>query len=412
MVNGKNILLGITGGIAAYKSADLVRRLAAKGAHVHVVMTRHAGEFITPLTFQTLSRNRVISDLFDPFPGGEVAHIVLAEKADVFLIAPATANVIAKLAHGIADDMLTTTALAVQSPILVAPAMNTRMWENPVVQDNVSRLQKKGVHLIAPESGSLACGYEGKGRMAEIDVILDEVFDVLTPKDLAQETVLVTAGPTREFFDPVRCITNRSSGKMGYAMARVARRRGAQVILVSGPTELPPVRNVRLFSVESAREMRKVVMDNFKKASIIIKAAAVSDYRPGRTVREKMKKSKAALSVELEKNPDILYELGRIKRQRCLIGFAAETSNVISSAKAKLDRKNLDLIVANDVKQPGIGFGADYNEVKLIDRGGKVEALPRMEKEELASRILDRAIEIKKGLRSQGSTKGSSPGGR
>ena len=396
MLKERNIVLGVTGGIAAYKAAELVRELVRAGTKVHVVMTQSAQAFITPLTFQTLSGNPVITELFSLIEESEIGHIALADKAEVLVIAPATANMIGKIAGGIADDMLTTIVMATKAPVLLAPAMNVHMWENSGCQENIQKLRSRGFHFIDPESGELACGYEGKGRLAEVSAIVEEIRAILSPQDFARETVLITAGPTEESIDPVRFITNRSSGKMGFAMAHAALRRGAEVILISGPTALPPPPKVKFIGVRSTAQMREAVLTNLKNASILLMAAAVSDYRPRQMAAGKIKKSEAEMVLTLERNPDILSEAGRQKDHRILVGFAAETENLLRNARSKLKEKNLDLIVANDVTLPGAGFEVDTNIVKFLDRSRKVEELPLMTKEELADRILDRVAQLKK----------------
>jgi phosphopantothenoylcysteine decarboxylase / phosphopantothenate---cysteine ligase len=396
MLADKKIVLGVTGGIAAYKAAELIRELVRAGARVYVIMTRSAREFVTPLTFQTLSGNPVSTELFSLIEESEIGHISLADRADILVIAPATANIIGKIAGGIADDMLSTVVLATKAPVLLAPAMNVHMWENPTCRENIQKLRARGYRFIDPEAGELACGYEGKGRLAEVSAITEEIRSLLAPKDLAAETVLVTAGPTEEDLDPVRFLSNHSSGKMGYALARAARRRGAEAILVSGPTSLTAPAGVRTVRVRSALEMREAVFQNFTKASILIMAAAVSDYRPRQKAGQKMKKDSVPAVLELERNPDILWEAGRIKENRILVGFAAETQNLLKNAKEKLAKKNLDLIVANDVSLPGAGFQVDTNIVRLIPRSGKAEKLPLLSKDDLADRILERILVLKK----------------
>ena len=390
MLKDKTVVLGITGGIAAYKAAELTRLLIKAGADVHVIMTKGAAEFITPLTLQTLSKNPVHTDLFSLTQEAEVGHISLADRADIFVIAPATANLIGKISHGIADDLLSTTTMATKAPVLLAPAMNCNMYENPIVQENMSKLRGHGYHFIDSETGELACGYEGKGRMAEPSDILEEIETILSPKDLKSERVLITAGPTFEAIDPVRFIGNRSSGKMGYALAKSALRRGAQVTLISGPSSHKPPRGSRFIGIESAEEMKRVVTANLKDATIVIMSAAVADYKPAKAASEKIKKGKGGLSLELERTPDILSEVGKRKGKRLVIGFAAETENLVANATNKLKEKNLDLIVANNVKEPGAGFGVDTNIVTIIDRNGTIEELPQMTKEEVAGFVLDR----------------------
>ena len=395
-LKGRKMVLGVTGGIAAYKAAELVRELVKEEAEVHVVMTRSGQAFITPLSFQTLSGNPVTTELFNLIAESEIGHIALADRADLLAIAPATANIIGKIAAGIADDMLTTIVLATQAPVLMAPAMNVHMWENKIFQENIQKLRSHGFHFIDPDAGELACGYEGKGRLAEIPAIVEEIRSLLSPKDFSGDGVLVTAGPTEEPMDPVRFLSNRSSGKMGFALARAARRRGAEVILISGPTSLAVPPQVKHIPVRSAVQMRKAVMGHFGSASVLIMAAAVSDYRPKQRALGKIKKSAPEAVVELELNPDILAEAGSHKKSQILVGFAAETENLLASSREKLKQKNLDLIVANDVTLPGAGFGVDTNIVKIIDREGKVEELPLMAKEDLAGRILDRIALLKK----------------
>ncbi len=396
MLKGRKIVLGVTGGIAAYKAAELVRELVKAQAEVHVVMTRNAQAFITPLTFQTLSGNPVTTELFNLIAESEIGHIALADRAEVLVIAPATANIIGKIAAGIADDMLTTIVMATQAPVLLAPAMNVHMWENPICQENIQSLRSRGYHFIDPEAGELACGYEGIGRLAEIPVIVEEIRALLSPKDFSGEKILVTAGPTEEPIDPVRFLSNHSSGKMGFALARAARRRGAEVTLISGPTALPVPPQMRYIAVRSAAQMREAVLNHLESASILIMAAAVSDYRPKQKAPEKIKKFKLETVLELELNPDILAEAGKKKNSRIMVGFAAETENLLQNTREKLEKKNLDLIVANDVTLPGAGFKVDTNIVKIMDRSGKVEELPLMTKEDLADRILDRIALLKK----------------
>ncbi|PKN05713.1 MAG: bifunctional phosphopantothenoylcysteine decarboxylase/phosphopantothenate--cysteine ligase CoaBC [Deltaproteobacteria bacterium HGW-Deltaproteobacteria-9] len=394
MLKGKHILLGVTGGIAAYKSAELIRLFIKTGCSVKVIMTRHATEFITPLTLQTLSGNPVFMDMFSLIRDHDIAHIALAEEADVLVIAPATANIIGKMAAGLADDLLTTVALATKAPVLICPAMNTNMYENAVVRENMRKLASRGCRIMAAGEGELACKTEGSGRLPDIQDILDEVQILLTEKDLAGKRILVTAGPTREPFDPVRFITNYSSGKMGYALAIVARRRGAAVTLISGPTVLPVPSGVDFIPVSSALEMREAVMQHLKTADMVIKSAAVADFRPSTRADDKIKKKSGPLTLTLERNPDILAEIGKKKEGRILIGFAMESEDLVENAKAKLIKKNLDLIVANDVKQSGAGFQTDTNIVKILDRAGGIEELPLMDKMEVAARILDRAKQL------------------
>lgn len=394
-LNGKVILLGVTGGIAAYKAVDIASRLVKLGAEVNVIMTKNATLLVQPLTFRYISRNPVFIDMFSEPENWKPEHISLADKADMLVVAPATANIIGKLAHGIADDMLSTTAIAVRCPILIAPAMNCHMYDNPILQVNIGVLKDHGFEFIEPDYGLLACGYEGKGRLAEPEKIVDRIQHILTlPKDLVGKTVLVTAGPTREALDPVRFISNRSSGKMGYAIAESALKRGAEVILVSGPTSLNPPQNVNLIKVESAIQMRDEVIAYASKADIIIMSAAVSDYRPKEISQQKIKRGQTSMTIVLEENPDILAELGRNKNpDQILIGFSMETENLIENSKKKLEKKKADLIVANDVSKEGAGFGTDTNIVTLIDSNGQINELPLMSKCDVANAILDKAIE-------------------
>jgi phosphopantothenoylcysteine decarboxylase/phosphopantothenate--cysteine ligase len=387
----KTILLGVTGGIAAYKAVEVVSRLVKLGATVNVIMTRNATMLVQPLTFRYISRNPVAVDTFDEPESWEPQHISLADTADLFVIAPATANIIGKLAHGIADDMLSTTALAVRCPILIAPAMNCQMYDNPILQENISILQKRGFEFIEPEYGLLACGYEGKGRLADPEKIVERIQQILNvPRDLEGRTVLVTAGPTREALDPVRFISNRSSGKMGYAIAEAASRRGADVTLISGPTTLTPPENVKLVNVESAIQMRDEVISCASQSQIIIMSAAVSDYRPKDFSTQKIKRGENTITIVLEENPDILAELGRNKRDgQILVGFSMETENLIENSRKKLEKKNADFIVANDVSKEGAGFGTDTNMVTIISSSGQIKELPLMSKYDVANAILD-----------------------
>lgn len=408
MLSGKIIVLGITGGIAAYKAAEIVRLLVKDGALVRVIMTRNAQEFITPLTLQTLSGNPVSTETFSLTQESEIGHIRLADSADLIVIAPATANVIAKLAHGQADDLLTTVLLATTAPILIAPAMNVHMYAHPIVQENMRKLTGLGYGFVEPAEGFLACGYEGKGRLADPEDIVEEVRATLTKKDMRGESVIVTAGPNAEPIDPVRFITNRSTGKMGFAMARVAWRRGAAVTLVSGPTALTPPRGVRFCAVRTAREMRQAVLERYSQATMVVSAAAVADYRPTHVAPQKLKKGDGNFAIELTRNPDILAELSRQKGDRILVGFATETEDVLQNAARKLRGKNLDMIVANDVTQEGAGFAHDTNIVTLIDRSEKIETLPLMSKDEVAHTVYDRLLALKAiGVRDQGAGAGT-----
>ncbi|HQH83091.1 MAG: Coenzyme A biosynthesis bifunctional protein CoaBC [Syntrophorhabdus sp. PtaB.Bin027] len=393
MLKNKEIIVGITGGIAAYKTAELVRELSKRGANVHVVMTKNAMAFVTPLTFQTLSGNPVVHEMFELFAGSKIGHIALSDIADQMVIAPATANIIGKIANGIADDFLTTMVMATTVPILFVPSMNTKMWGSPMVEANIMKLKEAGYEVMEPESGDLACGTSGKGRMPRIEDVLEKMEDIFTEKDLINERVLVTAGPTTEYIDPVRCITNKSSGKMGYSIAKIAKRRGADVILITGKTYVaPPRTDMRIIEVETACEMRDAVMEHHRYCSIIIKAAAVADFKCKNETCQKMKKGDDNIVLlELEKNPDIIGELGKIKEQRILIGFAAETQNLFDHAAEKLKKKNLDIIVANDVSRSDIGFGSDSNEVTIIEATGGAKHVPMLSKDEIAHIILDAA---------------------
>ena len=396
---GRKILLGVTGGIAAYKAVEIASRLRKKGAEVHVVMTKEAAHFVTPLTFREITGQPVSLDMWEAPAHWNVEHIALARLADLVLIAPATANIIAKAAAGIADDMLTTTLLAVTSLIFFAPAMNSAMYENPVTQENMAKLQARGWHKIEPASGYLACGASGVGRLPEPQDIVRELEEAgARGKTLSGKKVLVTAGGTLEAIDPVRFIGNRSSGKMGYAIAQEAARRGADVVLVAGGTvALADPDGVRVLRTESALAMRDAVLQEAEDAAIVIKAAAVADYRPKVRQEQKIKKNDAELTLVLEKNPDILLELGgRKKEKQILVGFAAETQNLLDYAKAKLQKKNLDLIVANDVTCPDAGFNTETNLVKIVARDGSVEEVPLMSKQKVAEVLLDRIESLQK----------------
>jgi phosphopantothenoylcysteine decarboxylase/phosphopantothenate--cysteine ligase len=390
MLKGKKIVLGITGGIAAYKAAELTRALIKEGAQVRVIMTKNAAEFISPLTLQTLSNNIVYTEMYLPPEQYDMAHIALAEFADAFVIAPATGNIIGKIASGIADDLLSTTIMAAVKPTLICPAMNDKMLANPIVQENINKLKNYKYIIMESGVGELACKTKGAGRLPEISEIVEEIERLLTPQNLAGEKILITAGPTEEPLDPVRFITNLSSGKMGYALARVARRHGAQVTLITGPTNLslPSVENI--IKVRTAQEMHKAVIDNYKKSTVIIKAAAVADYRPKIFVKEKIKKDNKPRSIELERNPDIIAEIGQNKKNIVLIGFAMETKDLLANAREKLKKKNMDLIVANSLREEGAGFQTDTNKITIIDREGVVQSLPVMTKIEAAEKILER----------------------
>jgi phosphopantothenoylcysteine decarboxylase/phosphopantothenate--cysteine ligase len=403
MLKGKKVVLGVTGGIAAYKAAEFVRLLVKEEADVHVVMTQNAQKFIAPLTFQTLSGNSVATDPFALLEDARIGHIALADLAELVVILPATANIIGKIANGMADDFLSTLVMATKAPVLIVPSMNVNMWENPALQKNIQTLLERGCHLMEPGEGELACHWYGKGRLPELTEVVEKLEDLLTPKDLKGERILITGGPTQEPMDPVRFITNRSSGKMGYALAKIARRRGAEVILISGPTSLSlPRRDIQYVPVRTAEEMRNAVFAHLEGSSVVIKAAAVSDYRPKVISEKKIKKGDSEYTLALERTKDILEELGKKKENRILVGFAAETEDLIAHAKKKLQEKNLDLIVANDVTQPGAGFGLDTNQVKILTPSGQVKDLPLATKEEISRVILDHVVgllEAKEGSR-------------
>lgn len=393
MVAGKHIVLGVTGSIAAYKIASLASMLVKQKADVTVIMTPNATNFINPITFESLTGNKCLVDTFDRNFEFQVEHVSLAKQTDVFLVAPASANVIAKAAHGIADDMLTTTLLACTCPKIFAPAMNTRMYQNPVVQDNMKILSRYGMEVITPASGYLACGDTGEGKMPEPEMLYEYIVKTLTPKDMAGKKVLVTAGPTQEKMDPVRYISNHSTGKMGYAIARQAMMRGADVTLVSGKVNIQPPMGVKVVSVVSAADMAQAVKESADDQDIIVKAAAVADYRPRVTADEKLKKKDDELSVELERTEDILAYLGAHRREgQFLCGFSMETEHMLENSRMKLEKKNIDMIVANNLKQEGAGFGTDTNVVTLLTRDETVE-LPIMSKEDVADRLLDHIVQ-------------------
>ncbi len=398
------IALGVTGGVAAYKAAELVRRLQQEKLDVQVVMTRSAQEFITPLTFAALTGQKVITDMFSA--GGTAApanvesaieHIAVAQRIDLLLVAPATADILGKFANGIAEDFLSTLYLATKAPVVVAPAMNVNMWDHAATQRNLTILRDRGVHVVDPDEGYLACGMVGSGRLAATETIAKKVCDVLGLRhDLAGQTILVTAGPTCEDIDPVRFLTNRSSGKMGYALAEAANRRGARVVLVSGPTDLKIPDGVDWVPVRSTEEMHHAVSERAANANVVIMAAAVSDYRPAAQHDQKLKRGEGSFTLELEPTSDILADLGREKRGQILVGFAAETNSVTENARGKLARKGADMIVANDVTQEGAGFDGDTNIVTMFLRDGREIPLPKMTKFEVANQILDRVLEIRK----------------
>jgi phosphopantothenoylcysteine decarboxylase/phosphopantothenate--cysteine ligase len=397
------VALGVTGGVAAYKAAELVRRLQQEKLDVQVVMTRAAQEFITPLTFAALTGQKVITEIFgaeNAAPANvesAIEHIAVAQRIDLFLVAPATADSLAKFAQGLAQDFLSTLYLATKAPVVVAPAMNVNMWEHAATQENLATLRKRGVHVVSPDEGYLACGMVGAGRLAATESIVAKVKDVLGLRnDLEGETVLVTAGPTCEDIDPVRFLTNRSSGKMGYALAEVAQRRGARVILVSGPTDLKIPEGVDWVPVRTTEQMHQAVGERAKDATIVVMAAAVSDYRPATTHDKKLKRGDGGLTLELEPTPDILAELGTQKGNRVIIGFAAETNNVAENARGKLARKSADMIVANDVTQEGAGFDTDTNIVTMYLPNAPEIPLPKLNKFDVANRIFDQALSIRK----------------
>lgn len=399
-----NAILGVGGGIAAYKSAELARALMERGLRVQVVLTPAAERFITPLTFAALTGRKVITDLFASGSAEEtlssaIEHIAVAQDNDVLVVAPTTADLMARLARGHANDFLSTTYLAFTGPVVLAPAMNTNMWMHPATQENLAILRKRGHVIIEPEEGILACGMTGPGRLAEPDRIADIVASLgLKLHDLEGETVLVTAGPTQEPLDPVRYISNRSSGKMGYALAQAAAQRGARVILVSGPVQLPAPHGVLFIPVHTAAEMRNAVMEHLGETSIILKAAAVADYHVSRVPQHKIKKTAMRMSLELDPTPDILAELGQKKGDRLLVGFAAETENLVAGARQKLESKNCDMVVANLVNQDGTGFESDQNEVVLVLRTGEAIPLARAPKREIADRIFDQALKLRLAL--------------
>lgn len=397
------IALGVTGGVAAYKAAELVRRLQQEKLDVQVVMTRAAREFVTPLTFAALTGQKVIIDLFGPADSAPanvesaIEHIAVAQRIDMLLVAPATADMLGKFAHGIAEDFLSTLYLATKAPVVVAPAMNVNMWEHPSTQENLQKLRERGVHVVEPDEGYLACGMTGAGRLAATETIARKVCEVLgLRRDFAGQTVLITAGPTCEDIDPVRFLSNRSSGKMGYALAEAAQRRGAHVVLVSGPTDRKVPEGADWIPVRATEEMRRAVLDRAGEANVVIMAAAVADYRPATPQARKIKRGETAMTLALEPTPDILAELGRENNRRILVGFAAETDDVAAHARSKLERKGADLIVANDVTQEGAGFDTDTNIVTLYPRSGREIPLPKMDKFEVANRVLDQVLEIQK----------------
>lgn len=396
MLKGKNIVLCVTGGIAAFKAVSIASGLVKKGARVDVIMTKHAQEFVTPLSFRSITKTPVVTDMFEEPKVTEIAHISLAQRADAFVIAPATANIIGKIAWGIADDMVSTTVMATKAPVIIVPAMNTNMYENPIVQENMARLKSHGYIFMEPDSGLLACGTSGAGRLPEPEAIVEMVdFEIGRPKDLKGIKVLVTAGPTREAIDPVRYITNGSTGKMGYAAAKAAAMRGAEVVLVSGPVNIPAPMGAEVVNVTTAEEMYEAVTSRSENFDIIIKTAAVADFRPASVSGDKIKKEAGASEIKLERTRDILAELGKNKTEgQVLAGFCMETRELIESAARKLKNKNLDIIAANDLNTPGAGFAADTNVVTLLFADGRENAELNGSKEEVADAILSEAAEL------------------
>ncbi|HEX9063105.1 MAG TPA: bifunctional phosphopantothenoylcysteine decarboxylase/phosphopantothenate--cysteine ligase CoaBC [Clostridia bacterium] len=397
MLRGKSVVLGVCGGIAAYKVVEVVSRLKKLNADVNVIMTDNAMEFITPLTFQAMSHNPVTSDMFKEPKNWDVEHISLARKADIFVIAPATANIIGKIANGIADDMITTTVMATKAPVLFVPAMNHAMYENPIMQENIKKLKKVGYTFLEPETGLMAAeGEYGKGRLPEPLKIVEEVKDILCgTRDLENVRILVTAGPTREPLDPVRYISNHSSGKMGYAIAEAAAKRGAEVTLISGPVNIPEPNNINIVNVVTAEEMYDDVMKRQETQDVFIMVAAVADFRCDKIADNKIKKGEDNYVLNLVKNPDIAREVGKIKGNRLLIGFCAETENLVDSAFKKIQSKNLDMIAANDVTMEGAGFGEDTNIVKLVLKDGTINELPLLTKKDVADKILDEVVKMR-----------------
>lgn len=395
-LEGKEIILGVTGSIAAYKAVEILRELTGRGANVTVAMTGSAQRFVAPLTFETLSRRPVLTDLFTLDYDKHIGHVVAGERADLLLVAPVTANTIAKFAHGLADDFLSNLYLSSTCPVLLAPAMDRDMYAHRAVQENLTHLKARGVHVLEPEHGELASGLIGQGRLADPLTIVRTVEELLAHRqDLAGETVLITAGPTQESLDPVRFLSNRSSGKMGFALAEAARDRGAQVLLVSGPTSLPAPHGVARTDVETAEEMLQAVLERLDRTTILIMAAAVADYRPSTSAPQKMKKQET-LTVEFVRNPDILAEASRHTGSRIVVGFAAETEDLLNNAREKLQKKHLDLIVANDVR---VAFAGETTRATILDRQGNVEELPQLSKREAADRILDRVVALQRGTR-------------
>lgn len=390
MNKDKCVVLGVTGGIAVYKALDVVSALRKKNVDVRVIMTKGATEFVAPLTFQSISQNLVVTDMFAEPKAWEIQHISLAQRADVFLVAPATANIIGKVANGIADDMLSTTIMATKAKVIFAPAMNTNMYENPIVQENIAKLKSLGYEFIEPDSGRLACGDIGKGKFPKPEVIVERVLtELYDKKDLVGKKVVITAGPTRADLDPVRFISNRSTGKMGYEIAIEARDRGAEVVLISGKTSLDKPNGIKVIDVITNSEMLEAVLDNYEDADIVIKAAAVADYKAKEVSTQKIKKGEGNLVLELVRDTDILQTIGQKKKNQILVGFAAESQNVLENAKGKLERKNLDYIVANDITSKDTGFASSDNRVTIISREGDIVSLDKMSKREVARNLFD-----------------------
>ncbi len=395
MLSGKTVVVGVCGGIAAYKSVEVVSRLVKLNATVNVIMTRNAQKFISPLTFQTISKNTVADKMFTTTSKWDIEHVSLAQKADIIVIVPATANIIGKIASGIADDLLTTTVMASKAPILIVPSMNNVMYENPVLNENILKLKKHGYLFMEAEEGLLACGTVGKGRLPEPEEIVETIIGVIGhKKDMEGLKVLVTAGPTREFIDPVRYITNRSSGKMGYALAKACYMRGAEVLLISGPVSLKKPANINVVNVTTSEEMYNEVMKTYENYNVILMFAAVADYSPVQKAKEKIKKVEEGFDLRLKKTHDIAEELGKLKRERILVGACAETEDIVKNAMEKLKKKNFDIIMANDVTMEGAGFDVETNIVKILKKNGDIIELPLMQKIDVAHMVLDEVVKL------------------
>jgi phosphopantothenoylcysteine decarboxylase/phosphopantothenate--cysteine ligase len=395
MLSGKTVVVGVCGGIAAYKSVEVVSRLVKLNATVNVIMTRNAQKFISPLTFQTISKNTVADKMFTTTSKWDIEHVSLAQKADIIVIVPATANIIGKIASGIADDLLTTTVMASKAPILIVPSMNNVMYENPVLNENILKLKKHGYLFMEAEEGLLACGTVGKGRLPEPEEIVETIIGVIGhKKDMEGLKVLVTAGPTREFIDPVRYITNRSSGKMGYALAKACYMRGAEVLLISGPVSLKKPANINVINVITAEEMYNEVMKTYENYNVILMFAAVADYSPAQKIKEKIKKAEEEFDLRLKKTHDIAEELGKLKGDRILVGACAETGDIVKNAMEKLKKKNFDIIMANDVTMEGAGFDVETNIVKILKKNGDIIELPLMQKIDVAHKVLDEVVKL------------------